>query len=214
MGNKTVTFSNKINATVLRDLKLRIKGVYSPADVNIATPAAGTKITFSDLKGIYDAARQSIFAIKRSFGTRTLANFSGVTISGAHGIGIVEKTVGDLEQLCNSNQTGNAGNRSFTAATNSANFSGNATSNSTNRSSGYEFNYTAFHTSQGSTRAAVHNSNCRTNFSGNMGAVFGGNRSSYTAEICSTNFISNFSGNSANTCTVVHSTFRVQGVDF
>lgn len=131
MANKKVTFSGQTaSATVLRDLKTRIKNVFSSSSVNTGTPTSGSSLSFSSLNEVYTAARTALFALSGSFGSRSLSNFTGATISGTHGMGIVEKTVGDLEQLCltffsGNNAANNVGFRnSFTAEKNSSNFSG------------------------------------------------------------------------------------------
>lgn len=136
MANKTVTFSGQIvSAAVLQDLKRRINSVYSAAGASTTTPTSGSVITFSDLQNTYNTARTAIFNLSGNFGSRSLSNFQGLILAGNHGIGIVEKTVGDLEQICtaynNANKSGNfSGNDSFTSGNFcSTNYSGTNSGN-------------------------------------------------------------------------------------
>ena len=174
---RKVTFSpNTIQETDLQNMKKRIKAVFSSSSVDAATPATGSTATFAQLKGVYDAA---VTAIKALGGTnsRTLGSFQGAILKGAHGIGITEKTVGDLEQLCTSHKGSNkavndtSDRGTFTASKNSGNFSGNANND------GDRSNFTASkNSSKFSSNGAVHSSN----FVGNDSSDFSGNTGNST----------------------------------
>lgn len=183
MADKTVTFTGKkVEDDVMLDLRKRIKSAFASASISTTAPTAGTGITFADLYSTYQAARQAIFALTSSFGSFTLGSFQYAQLKAAHGIGITEKTVGELENVCvafksanliptaQACSANNGGNRStYTAIANGSNFSANGT-NTTHRS-----NYAA------EANAA------------NFGTVNNGNRSSYTAEKNATNFSNYFS---------------------
>jgi hypothetical protein len=184
MANKTVTFTGKkIEDDIMLGLRQRIKSAFTSASISTSTPTVGTGITFADLYSTYQAARQAIFALtSSSFGSFTLGSFQNSQLKAAHGIGIVEKTVGELENVCVAFNSANlkptiqscsankSGNRStYTAVANGSNFSAHGT-NSTHRS-GY---------------AAEANA-------ANFGTVNNGNRSGYTAEKNATNFSNYFS---------------------
>lgn len=178
MADKTVTFTGKkIEDDIMLGLRQRIKSAFASASISTTTPTAGTGITFADLYSTYQAARQAIFALTSSFGLFTLGSFQHAQLKAAHGIGITEKTVGELENVCvafksanliptkQACSANNGGNRSsYTAIANGSNFSAHGT-NSTHRS-----NY-----------AAEANK-------ANFGTVNNGNRSGYTAEKNATNF--------------------------
>lgn len=304
MADKNVTFTGlQVKASTIQDMSERVKTIFNSSESTSVTP--GRPATFADLLQVYTEARKAIFSLSGSFGSRTLNDFTGSTLSAKHGIGVVEATVGDLEntcvaffatnlipatQLCAINFAGNAGSESgtcvgnkssftaesnstnfssdgtcsgncnpyvgtainstnfsamnssdrdsFTSAKNSTNFSdfgsnssnksagtatnstncsgntasnsankggnngsnysGNAATNSGNMSSGHTFNYNAFHTSQGGTKATVFSGNNKSNFSGNS-ASNSGNVSSDSSDYSGNTAANsgNFSGNTA-----------------
>lgn len=138
MADQTVTFSGQIaTANTLNNLNSRIKAVF--ANTNTTNVQQYEKINFSDLLKIYESAQNAIFVLANTSSNQNLENYQNQKISGITGLGIVEKTVGDLENLCfthkSTNVLSNSTDRSgYTAATNSTNFTNNASAaNSTHR---------------------------------------------------------------------------------
>lgn len=258
MADKTVTFTGQqVLASVPQNLYYRINVIFAAGGAN---PAVGSTITYANLLSLYDAAKTALSA-KGQAPSFTLSNFQNALLKAGHGIGIVEKTVGQLENTCptyfssnrssafdanfstfgnsgncaffsiNFSDFGNSGNRS---SFNSAKFStfGNSSKNSGFK---YKLNYQVFHFKTGK-KATVHSGNNKANHSGfakntgNCSEQKSSNFSSFGNSGNCAQYSSNFSsfGNSANrsslfggnfsavtkTCYVVHSTFRVEGVDF
>lgn len=154
MADQTKTFSGQLaTAATLNDLNTRIKQVF--ANANTTNAVQYEKINFSDLVKIYNSAQTAITALS-GINNNTLNDFSSQQISGIHGLGIVEKTVGDLENLCfthkSTNVLSNSTNRSgYTSAKNSTNFANNESA----ANSGHRSNFTS--------------SSNSSNFSGNSG---------------------------------------------
>ena len=199
MANRTVFFTagTKIEDDIMLNLRKRIKAAFSSASISTTAPAAGTVMTFADLNSTYQAARQAIFALISSFGSFTLDNFQNKQMKAVHGIGIVEKTVGALENVCVAFYSGNlkaeikqcaannGGHRSsYTPVANRTNFGAHGT-NSTNRSA-----YTAL---ANSTNFGTVNNTFRGSYraeanAANFSNYFNANRSSYAAAKNATNF--------------------------
>ena len=164
MADKTVTFTGQqVLASVPQNLYYRINVIFAAGGAN---PAVGSTITYANLLSLYDAAKTALSA-KGQTPSFTLSNFQNALLKAGHGIGIVEKTVGQLENTCptyfSSNRSsafdanfstfGNSGNcaffsgnfSSFGNSGNCAFFSGNFSDfgNSGNRSS---FNSAKFST--------------------------------------------------------------------
>ena len=156
MADKTVTFTGKtVLASVPQNLYYRINVIFAAGGAN---PAIGSTVTYANLLSLYDAAKAALLA-KGQTPDFTLGNFQGTLLKASHGIGVVEKVVGQLENTC---PTYFSSNRSSAFETNFSSFG----SNSGNRS----FN--------GSNFSSFGNSSNRSFNSGNFSSFGnGGNRS-------------------------------------
>ena len=164
MADKTVTFTGqKVLASVPQNLYYRINVIFAAGGAN---PSVGSTITYANLLSLYNAAKTALSA-KGQTPFFTLSNFQNALLKASHGIGTVEKIVGQLENTCptyfssnrssafdaNFSSFGNGGNCAFFSGNfstfgnsgNCAFFSGNFSGfgNSGNRSS---FNSAKFST--------------------------------------------------------------------
>lgn len=228
MADKTVSFSDKImSVDIPNDMIDRIKSIYSPAVLNKI--ASDDILEFADLRNIYIQARTALFNLTGSFGSRTLNDYTDQLAGPITGLGIVEATIGDLENTCisfvacASNNSSNlitfSTNRStFTPESNSSNFSG---VNSSNRGSfSPEYNSTNFSEVFGNStnRSDFSPGSFSSDFSGNgsfstnrrvysngcIGNCQGDNTSNFTGNACFSNNSSHFSPNSPYNWSVHH----------
>ena len=116
MADKTVTFTGKtVLANVPQNLYYRINVIFAAGGAN---PAVGSTVTYANLLSLYDAAKTALLA-KGQTPDFTLGNFQGTLLKASHGIGIVEKVVGQLENTC---PTYFSSNRSSAFETNFSSF--------------------------------------------------------------------------------------------
>ena len=202
MADKTVTFTGKtVLASVPQNLYYRINVIFAAGGAN---PAVGSTITYANLLSLYYAAKTAL-STKGQTPSFTLSNFQNALLKAGHGIGIVEKTVGQLENTCptyfssnrssafdaNFSSFGNGGNCSF--------FSGNFSSfGNSGNCSFFSGNFSSF--GNGGNKAQ-HSSNFSSfgnssNHSGFNGSNFSGFGNGGNKSFNSSNF--SWFGNSGN----------------
>ena len=180
MADKTVTFTGqKVLASVPQNLYYRINVIFAAGGAN---PSVGSTITYANLLSLYNAAKTALSA-KGQTPFFTLSNFQNALLKASHGIGTVEKIVGQLENTCptyfssNRSSAFDANFSSFGNGGNCAFFSGNfSTFGNSGNCAFFSGNFSSFGNS----------GNCAF-FSGNFSG-FGnsGNRSSFNSAKFST----------------------------
>ena len=97
MADKTVTFTGQqVLASVPQNLYYRINVIFAAGGAN---PSVGSAITYANLLSLYNAAKTALSA-KGQTPSFTLGNFQNALLKASHGIGVVEKVVGQLENTC------------------------------------------------------------------------------------------------------------------
>lgn len=160
MADQTIIFSGqKATANTLNNLNSRIRAIFTNA--NTTNVQQFEKINFSDLVKIYESAQSAMFALANTSSNQNLGNYQNQQIGGITGLGIVEKTVGDLENLCLSHNSSNVLSNSthrtdYMGASNSSNFSNN-------QSAACPSNRSTFTSSKNSTNFSGNEGFCDTN---------------------------------------------------